>query len=119
MFYPLTYLLIYVNIDKANFAERMNYMAKLVSNLSSVKNGVIATAADDRFYVERIADGISIRQEMVYRRDLVSSVYKDPSPIHLEIIKAVGADTKKDELYLDIVAKQFVDDICEANRLIY
>ncbi len=93
-------------------------MAKLVSSLQSVRNGVVVTAAHDRLYTAFIVDGISIQQGMVYRKDLVSSVYKNPSTIYVEIKTSVNSDSKN-EIYLDILAKEFIDAVCEVNRLLY
>lgn len=93
-------------------------MAKLVGNLQSVRNGVVVTAAHDRLYTAFIVDGISIQQGMVYKKDLVSSIYKDPSPIYVKITKSVNSDSKN-EIYLDILAKEFIDAVCETNRLLY
>ena len=109
--------MIYVNIDKANFCRKGVIMTKVVSCLSKTKNGVIATAKEDRFYVELIYDGVSIRQEIVYRRDFLSSAYKYPSPIHMELLKSVEAEGK--DLYIDSLAKNLISAICEANRLIF
>ena len=92
---------------------------QLVSSLQSVKNGVVATAfSSDRLYTALIVDGVSMLQGMVYKKDLLSSVYKDPSPIYVEIKNSVKAD-KETELYIDILAQNFIQAICETNRLIY
>ncbi len=92
---------------------------KLVSNLSSVKNGVVVTAAYDRLYVALISDGIPLRQGMVFKKNLLSSTYKYYSLIYKEIMKSVEASEDEFVLYVDITAHNFIDCVCDANRLLF
>ena len=91
-------------------------MAKLVGSLQSVRNGVVVTASFDRLYTALIADGVSMFHGMVYKKNLVSSEYKNPSSIYVEVLKSVNADSKND-IYVDILAQNFINTVCETNRL--
>lgn len=87
----------------------------VVSDCSAIKKGVVLTANSDGFQAVNLNTGT---RSFVSRGSLISDDYKYRNEILYSILKSVNSLGEKD-LTLDEAAAKLVDDLCEANRLLY
>ena len=87
----------------------------VVSDCSTAKSGIILTATHKEFKVINLNTG---KNFIVPRERLVSANCKYRNEVLCSILKSADSLDEK-ELNLDKTAANLVDELCEANRLLY
>lgn len=88
----------------------------IVVNIATITNGIVVNANFDSFQVANLS---SNKTASFSRINFVSAEFKYRCEILSILQKSVDEEKKEKNLYLTPSAADFVDELCEANRLLF